>query len=40
MALIEKASVTPDDAGCNQLLMDRLQGLGFKIETLPFGEVH
>lgn len=40
MALIEKASVTPDDAGCNQLLMDRLQGLGFKIETLPFGEVN
>lgn len=40
MALIEKASLTPDDAGCNQLLMDRLQGLGFKIETLPFGEVN
>lgn len=40
MALIEKASVTPDDAGCNQLLMDRLQSLGFKIETLPFGEVN
>lgn len=40
MALIEKASVTPDDAGCNQLLIDRLQGLGFKIETLPFGEVN
>lgn len=39
MALIEKASVTPDDAGCNQLLMDRLHNLGFKIETLPFGEV-
>lgn len=40
MALIEKASVTPDDAGCNQMLMDRLQVLGFKIETLPFGEVN
>lgn len=40
MALIEKASVTPDDAGCNQLLMDRLQVLGFKIEALPFGEVN
>ena len=40
MALIEKASVTPNDAGCNQLLIDRLQGLGFKIETLPFGEVN
>lgn len=40
MALIEKASVTPDDGGCNQMLMDRLQVLGFKIETLPFGEVN
>jgi len=40
MALIEKASVTPDDAGCNQMLMDRLRVLGFKIETLPFGEVN
>lgn len=40
MTLIEKASVTPDDAGCNQLLMDRLQVLGFKIEALPFGEVN
>jgi succinyl-diaminopimelate desuccinylase len=40
MALIEKASVTPDDAGCNQLLMDRLKVLGFKIEALPFGEVN
>lgn len=40
MALIQKASVTPDDAGCNQLLMDRLQSLGFKIEALPFGDVN
>lgn len=39
-ALIEKASVTPDDAGCNQLLIDRLQALGFKIESMPFGEVN
>lgn len=40
MALIEKASVTPDDGGCNQLLMDRLQSLGFKIEAMRFGEVN
>lgn len=39
-ALIEKASVTPDDAGCNQLLIDRLQALGFKVESMPFGDVN
>ncbi len=39
-ALIEKASVTPDDAGCNQLLIDRLEALGFKIESMPFGDVN
>lgn len=38
-ALIEKASVTPDDAGCNDILIDRLGALGFSIESLPFGEV-
>lgn len=40
MELIEKASVTPDEAGCNTLLMKRLQALGFVIEALPFGDVH
>lgn len=40
MELIEKASVTPDEAGCNTLLMNRLQALGFVIEALPFGDVH
>ncbi len=39
-ALIEKASVTPDDAGCNQLLIDRLTALGFKVESMPFGDVN
>lgn len=39
MALIEKASITPDDAACNQLLIERLQALGFKIESMPFGDV-
>lgn len=40
MELIEKASVTPNEAGCNTLLMNRLQALGFVIEALPFGDVH
>lgn len=39
-ALIEKASVTPDDAGCNQLLIDRLEAIGFKVESMPFGDVN
>lgn len=38
-ALIERPSLTPDDAGCQQLLASRLEPLGFKSEWLPFGEV-
>ena len=38
-ALIERASVTPDDAGCQRLIADRLQAIGFSIESLRFGEV-
>ena len=37
--LIQRPSVTPDDAGCQLLLADRLQAIGFKIEHLRFGEV-
>lgn len=37
--LIELASLTPDDAGCQQRLADRLIPLGFDVEWLPFGEV-
>lgn len=39
MALIEKASVTPEDAGCTELLITRLEALGFKCEILTFGDV-
>lgn len=39
-ALIDKASVTPDDAGCQQLLAERLNSLGFDVEWLPFGDVN
>lgn len=37
--LIARASVTPDDAGCQQLLAERLRALGFTIDHLRFGEV-
>lgn len=38
-ALIARPSVTPYDAGCQQLLAERLAALGFHIEHLRFGEV-
>ncbi|MEY2777629.1 MAG: hypothetical protein RLY30_1727 [Pseudomonadota bacterium] len=37
--LLERASVTPADAGCCGLIADRLAPLGFHTEILPFGEV-
>ncbi|HKJ51209.1 MAG TPA: succinyl-diaminopimelate desuccinylase [Gammaproteobacteria bacterium] len=38
-ALIARASVTPEDAGCQQMLIERLQAIGFDCETLVYGEV-
>lgn len=38
-ALIRCPSVTPTDAGCQELLIGRLESCGFHIERLPFGEV-
>jgi len=37
--LIGRASVTPEDAGCQQLMRARLEAIGFRCEDLPFGEV-
>lgn len=37
--LISRASVTPVDAGCCELIANRLKPLGFKCEFLQFGEV-
>ncbi|MFZ1392084.1 MAG: M20/M25/M40 family metallo-hydrolase, partial [Dokdonella sp.] len=37
--LIRRASVTPDDAGCQALLGERLARCGFTIENLRFGDV-
>ncbi len=38
-ALIERASLTPDDAGCQRLLAERLEVQGFEVEWFQFGEV-
>jgi len=37
--LISKNSVTPEDAGCQALICERLEKLGFVIETLQFEDV-
>ncbi|MFP5344930.1 MAG: M20/M25/M40 family metallo-hydrolase, partial [Gammaproteobacteria bacterium] len=37
--LIARRSLTPDDAGCQQLIAQSLTPLGFKIEHLRFGDV-
>lgn len=39
-ALIARPSVTPDDQGCQELLIARLQAIGFCVERLPFGDTH
>jgi succinyl-diaminopimelate desuccinylase len=38
-ALIARRSITPDDAGCQQILAERLMAAGFACEALPFGAV-
>ncbi len=38
-ALIARASVTPDDTGCQPLIAERLQAAGFRIESLRYGAV-
>ncbi|MCZ6832034.1 MAG: succinyl-diaminopimelate desuccinylase [Gammaproteobacteria bacterium] len=37
--LIRRPSVTPEDAGCQALMMERLVKIGFACEPLRFGEV-
>tara|TARA_A100001037_G_scaffold88314_1_gene80040 strand:+ start:18771 stop:19919 length:1149 start_codon:yes stop_codon:yes gene_type:complete len=39
LALMERPSVTPEDAGCQELLGQRLRQLGFHLESMPAGEV-
>ena len=38
-ALISRASVTPQDEGCQQLMIKRLIAIGFDVEHLRFGDV-
>ena len=38
-ALVARASITPADAGCQDLLIDRLAALGFRIERMRSGDV-
>ncbi|MCC7257732.1 MAG: succinyl-diaminopimelate desuccinylase [Gammaproteobacteria bacterium] len=37
--LVARRSVTPEDAGCQDLLAGRLRAAGFAVESLPFGDV-
>jgi succinyl-diaminopimelate desuccinylase len=36
--LVRRVSITPDDAGCQQILIERLKALGFECETMVFGD--
>ncbi|MEI7345055.1 succinyl-diaminopimelate desuccinylase [Dickeya chrysanthemi] len=36
--LIKCPSLSPDDAGCQALMIERLQAIGFVIETMDFGD--
>ena len=38
-SLIRKASVTPDDNGCQSIMIERLKKIGFEIYPLKFGDV-
>ncbi|MET0094894.1 MAG: M20/M25/M40 family metallo-hydrolase, partial [Sedimenticola sp.] len=37
--LISRRSITPEDAGCQDVMIRRLEAIGFNIELMPFGEV-
>ena len=38
-ALLARPSVSPEDGGCQQLIVDRLVPLGFRAETIAGGGV-
>ena len=38
-ALIARPSITPDDAGCQELMIRRLEAIGFSVERMRFGRV-
>ena len=39
MDLIARQSITPEDAGCQDMLSRRLEAIGFTCETMQFGDV-
>lgn len=39
LELMSRQSVTPEDAACQELMIDRLQAIGFEIQRLRFGDV-
>ena len=39
MDLIAQPSITPEDAGCQKILRDRLEAIGFTCETMQFEDV-
>src|ERR1700685_806495 len=38
-AFLSRASVSPLDGGCQDLMAARLQAIGFEVERMPFGPV-
>ena len=38
--LVERRSITPEDEGCQQIIVSRLECMGFEIETMDCGEVN
>lgn len=38
-AMIARPSVSPTDGGCQDLMIERLEALGFAVERMPFGDV-
>ena len=37
--LVRRPSITPEDAGCQDLIAEHLRRIGFRVRNLPFGEV-
>ena len=38
-SLISKASITPDDKGCQSIMIERLKKIGFEVHSLKFADV-
>ncbi len=37
--LVSRKSITPDDAGCQEVMIQRLEAIGFQVERMRFGDV-